>query len=190
MQQYRALAFWNVHCPLSTAHTHSNSRSFVGALLALLLWYIPHRDARIHSSHILFFYIDVKFHLTIRPAKTHSIRTLFFIDATVTERCRSSTAGHIDVGGRIKLANFPNEHSAFTDAAHRLCNYQFFQLKMFPHPSSPRSPVHVISQSKKRKRKKLVKKMRKIVRSRKKALIVWWKRKFIFFLSSGFNRDI
>lgn len=49
-------------------------------------------------------------------------RTLFFIDATVTDRCLSNTAGHIDVGGRIKLENFPNEHSAFTDAAHRLCN--------------------------------------------------------------------
>lgn len=61
----------------------------------------------------------------------NAIRTLFLIDATVTERCLSSTAGHIDVGGRIKLANFPNEHSVFTDAAQRLCNYQFFQLKMF-----------------------------------------------------------
>lgn len=44
------------------------------------------------------------------------------MDATVTERCLSSTAGQIDVGGKIKFANFPNVHSVFTDAAHRLCN--------------------------------------------------------------------
>ena len=48
--------------------------------------------------------------------------TLFFVDATVTDRCRSNTAGQIEVGGKIKLADSPNVHSAFTDAAHRLCN--------------------------------------------------------------------
>lgn len=41
----------------------------------------------------------------------------------VTDLCLSNTAGHIDVGGRIKLANFPNVHSAFTEDAQRLCSY-------------------------------------------------------------------
>lgn len=48
--------------------------------------------------------------------------TLFFKVATVTERCRSNTAGHIEVGGNMRLENWPSVHSAFTDAAHRLCS--------------------------------------------------------------------
>lgn len=49
--------------------------------------------------------------------------TFDLFDVNVTDRCRSRTAGHIDVGGRIILADSPSEHSAFTDAAQRLCSY-------------------------------------------------------------------
>lgn len=47
----------------------------------------------------------------------------------VTDLCLSSTAGQIDVGGRIMLADSPREHSAFTDAAQRLCSYIFANAK-------------------------------------------------------------
>lgn len=55
--------------------------------------------------------------------KNKQFLTLLFF--TVTERCRSKTAGHIDVGGNIRLENSPSIHSAFTDAAHRLWSYRY-----------------------------------------------------------------
>lgn len=132
--ELRAVIF---KCPLPTVDsTHSFQFPLVcwRALLPRLLWYIPNGDANSQFAYSIQLHrCEISSANTAAKEKnTLRIRTLFFIDATVTERCRSSTAGHIDVGGRIKLANFPNEHSAFTDAAHRLCNYQFFQLKNVP----------------------------------------------------------
>lgn len=56
--------------------------------------------------------------------------TFDLVDVNVTDLCLSNTAGHIDVGGKIILADSPREHSAFTDAAHRLCSYSNVQRKM------------------------------------------------------------
>lgn len=49
--------------------------------------------------------------------------TLDLFDVNVTDLCLSNTAGHIDVGGKIMLADSPSVHSALTDAAQRLCSY-------------------------------------------------------------------
>lgn len=48
--------------------------------------------------------------------------TFDFIFVTLADRCRSSTAGHMAVGGTVKLENFPRLHSILTLLAHRLCN--------------------------------------------------------------------
>lgn len=48
------------------------------------------------------------------------IITLFLALATLTDRCRSSTAGQMAVGDIIMFACSPKLHSAFTDGAHRL----------------------------------------------------------------------
>lgn len=89
-------------------------------------------------EHILYaIFLAVIFFLCV--CKNHGLFTLFFMDATVTERCLSNTAGQIDVGGRIRLANWPRLHSALMDAAHRLCNCQwniydlFFPFLLFIH---------------------------------------------------------
>lgn len=49
--------------------------------------------------------------------------TFDLVDVNVTDLCLSSTAGHIDVGDKIIFADSPSVHSAFTDAAQRLCSY-------------------------------------------------------------------
>lgn len=47
-------------------------------------------------------------------------RTLLRVEALLTDRCRSNTAGHIAVGGNIRLENSPSMHSALTVDAQRL----------------------------------------------------------------------
>lgn len=58
--------------------------------------------------------------------------TLDFIFVTLEERCRSSTAGHIDVGGKTKLENLPKLHSILTLFAQRLCKVIWHQRHVKP----------------------------------------------------------